>query len=317
MSGGYAHMTATNLVSSGARLDAVAMPDQAKGAVLKNLRFCELGAVAPDYPYLDLVSSSSAKWADKMHYEKTGAVIKAGIRQVRRLTGVDKQRALAWLLGYTSHVAMDLSIHPVVNKRVGPYDQNKAAHRKCEMHQDTYIFQRLNLGKISSAEFIKTGIKTCNEGSGMDVINGIWTEMLKEVYPEEAATNTPNPKKWHWAYTNLLDNVSEESDRMFAISRHLLGEQGLVYPLQNEIDQSYISGLSGPFGATIDYDQLFDFGLDNVGRWWGYVGTAVYNETDTADGIVNGNLDTGMFEGADRNSTNPADFVFWNNPPVA
>ena len=36
-----------------------------------------------------------------------------------------QQKGLAWLLGYCAHVATDVTIHPVVEMKVGPYDENK------------------------------------------------------------------------------------------------------------------------------------------------------------------------------------------------
>lgn len=309
MAGGFAHMTAVNAFCDDRRLGPLAMPQEAKCAFKMNVKFCELGAVAPDYPYMALLSDDSQRWADLMHYERTGDILKAGVTVVRSLTGAEKSRAFAWLLGYTSHVAMDLSVHPVVNLRVGPYEQNKTAHRTCEMHQDAHIFLRLNLGRVTAAEFIHNGIQTCDAAGGMEVISRVWTEMLTRTHPEEAARNVPAIHRWHEAYTQLIDKVAEEGLRLFPIARHLLTESGVLYPLADEVDDSYLKNLRTPDGRRISYDMVFDIAIANVGRWWEIVGTAVYGDPDPAlaDALVNGNLDTGM--AGDR-------FVFWPNPAV-
>jgi len=59
----------------------------------------------PDYPYLDIARPDSCQWADRMHYEKTGDMIKAGINLIRKINGASQQKAFSWLLGYTSHAS--------------------------------------------------------------------------------------------------------------------------------------------------------------------------------------------------------------------
>ena len=98
-----------------------------------------------------------------MHYEKTGDMIKTGINLIRKLNGARQQKAFSWLLGYTSHVITDVTIHSVIELKVGEYQKNKDKHRICEMHQDAYIFQRLNLGEVGLAEHLDPGIWGCCE----------------------------------------------------------------------------------------------------------------------------------------------------------
>lgn len=84
---------------------------------------------------------------------------------VKTLTGNVRDKAFAWLLGYTAHVITDTTIHPVVEPKVGPYAQNKTAHRECEMHQDAYIFQRLNLGGVGVAD-LESSLERCSLADG-------------------------------------------------------------------------------------------------------------------------------------------------------
>jgi hypothetical protein len=58
---------------------------------------------------------------------------------------------------------MDVSIHPIVELKVGKYAKNKRAHRECEMHQDAYIFQGLNRGEVGSSPHFNSGIARCGE----------------------------------------------------------------------------------------------------------------------------------------------------------
>ena len=68
MPGAFAHITPVNMLKETRRLDALSgFPDVAKTAVPKYFKYCELGAVSPDYPYLAIGDKGVAKWADDMH----------------------------------------------------------------------------------------------------------------------------------------------------------------------------------------------------------------------------------------------------------
>ena len=167
MPGAYAHITLVNLAREPARLEAgPGLPKPAALALGRWFKYCELGAVSPDYPYLALGAAGAAAWADRMHYQRTGDMIKAGIECVRALTGAPRDKALAWLFGYAAHVITDTTIHPVVELKVGPYAQNKKAHRECEMNQDAYIFQRLNIGGVGVADYLESSIEQCGPADG-------------------------------------------------------------------------------------------------------------------------------------------------------
>jgi len=75
--GSYAHITLVNLAREPARLDAgPGLPNPAALALGRWLKHCELGAVSPDYPYLAIGSKGAAEWADLMHYQHTGDMVK-------------------------------------------------------------------------------------------------------------------------------------------------------------------------------------------------------------------------------------------------
>jgi hypothetical protein len=136
MPGAFAHITMVNCLSETARLKK--LPSAAAKAVLKNFKFCELGAVSPDYPYLVVGDHNAKNWANSMHHERTGEMIHAGIENLKGSTGSALNKGIAWLLGYAAHVTTDVTIHPVVEMKVGPYKGNEKKHRICEMNQDSY-----------------------------------------------------------------------------------------------------------------------------------------------------------------------------------
>ncbi len=188
MSGGYTHITVVNMMSEPARLEEIkGFPEDAIISIMDFFKFCELGALSPDYPYLALDDSGAPQWADMMHYERTGVMLHTGVQQLRNVKGDALEKGLAWLLGYAAHVTTDVTIHPIVMDKVGPYDQNKTAHRVCEMNQDAYIFQRLNLGDIGLAGHLDSGIGICNDPHNSDQLDPdvrkLWENMLAKVIP--------------------------------------------------------------------------------------------------------------------------------------
>lgn len=294
MPGAYAHITLVNVLKEPQRLEAVSnFPRPAISAVLDHFMFCELGAVSPDYPYLCLGDKMAARWADAMHYDHTGETLHAGIRTVAKLLGEDRRKALAWLLGYTAHVGADVTIHPVVELKVGDYATNQKAHRTCEMHQDAYIFQRLGLGDVGLSEHLDSGIGKCGYNGILDsTIAAAWNDMLRAVHPDEYKKNPPDANKWHRGFTKVVDAI-EEGNQLMPMARHLAAGCGLTYPAVGDIDDQYILGLSTPNGK-MSYDDIFDAAVRNVSALWSTVARGVLNgDKAHLTQITNWNLDTG------------------------
>lgn len=310
MPGAYAHITAANIARE--RLEKQKhFPREGIGIVLDWLKYVELGAVGPDYPYLDIAEGKRATdWADAMHWDRTGERIKKGIQVLVNMpSGIAKERALAWLLGFTSHVIMDVTVHPVVGIKVGPYEENKKAHRTCEMNQDTYIFQtRMNLG-IHYANYLKTGICTCCDPEDRDKIDPyifhLWNEMFRDIDAALYKKHSPHINAWHNCFEEIVSHIAE--NRLVALARHVAPKllDGNVYPLYNDIDQQFIEGLRVPGGDSMEYDEVFNKGVENVKQGWAAVASDVLRGTNLAQGFLrNWNLDTGE----DENRT----MTFWS-----
>jgi hypothetical protein len=302
MAGAYAHLTLVNLLKETPRLEAIPnFPKQAIIAVLDYFKFCELGSVSPDYPYLAVGDKKAERWADLMHKSRTGAMIQAGIEILKMLPKDEKQKGLAWLLGYSAHVATDVSIHPVVNLKVGPYKTNKRHHRICELHQDAYIFQRLKVGAVGLSEHLDSGISACSNPEKKDQLDphiwGLWNSMLERVHEKEFKANPPDINKWHSSFTAVVDKV-EESGRLMPFARHLGVKCGITYPNPNEVDRKeFIDTLKVPGKRQMSYDQIFDVSIRNVGGVWQTVAAGVFdNDQRYATRLTTWNLDTGKDE---------------------
>lgn len=313
MPGTFAHITLVDTICENADvLDGIdTLTPSMKRAFMRFSNFCELGAISPDAPYLRLLSKDATRWANVMHYWKPADFIRHAVPYVNAMDFrvTDTQKCFAWLFGYTAHVVADFTVHPVINQRVGPYEQNKRMHRLCEMNEDVYIFHKLGLGDISTAEYIKRcGIESCADGSDEDkldpVIRKLWRDCLegyspntikmKEGLPEPKGD--PDPDEWFDHYLDTIDDFVEEGGKLPLLCRYIAEAESLVYPKLKEVDQSFIQDLKTPNGATITYDEAFERARQNVIRTWRELGAAFDAGDASLFTLANGDLDTGVAE---------------------
>ncbi|MEI8614896.1 zinc dependent phospholipase C family protein [Shewanella sp. PP-He15 brown] len=295
MPGAFAHLTAVNLASDSNALSSIDMPLDAKKAISLNKPYVELGCVSPDYPYLDIGDSAQNRWADKMHYERTGELIKSLAKQCKMLQDNDRDKVFAWLCGFISHVIADITIHPVVERKVGPYEQNKTAHRTCEMHQDAHIWRRLNLGEVGLADHVRQQFGYCvgQDGRLDKTIKTIWLAGLKDIHSSFASDVPPDFDKWHRGFQLIVDNA-EEGYRFFPWARHLAANNGLLYPRPDEIDKQFTEHLDTPNGL-LNYDQVFDLAVSNIKRYFAILASYIFGDGQLM-AFVNWNLDNGQDE---------------------
>ncbi len=269
------------------------------------------GAVGPDYPYLHHALTShdpSDNWADRMHYERTGDVVRVGIRHLHERYAAEHGderylRVVAWLFGYASHVLMDASIHPVVRAIVGDYEENKLEHRKCEMYMDSYIYRETYGTELVNSEWANY-LRHMNISDGKldsDVVH-LWDTILQEVYQREYARNKPQIAAWHDAYVSKLD----KADINVLFFRHAAADKGLLYVTREDIPRDvfkkYIGDVELPPNnhfklPTMSYKEAFKFGVSNVVRAWTEMASAIVGKGDlNIPFIANWNLDTGTID---------------------
>lgn len=213
MAGAYTHISIVRLLSVASRLEGIpGLHPSIIQYILDYPQFVELGSVAPDYPLLHLISSSSKAWSDRMHFEKTADPINSGLRRIKNMPENRRPPLIAWLLGYLSHYTVDLVIHPVIETKVGIYEKAKIAHRRLEMFHDAFVFSLLEYGSIEAAELIESGIKLCTTHTGnLDTnLATFWSDILSDVYPEAFRASPPQIDTWHRYYTGLVDDFAEE-----------------------------------------------------------------------------------------------------------
>ena len=300
MPGGYTHVTLVQLAIEAARSHRQGLLHKdAKQAIGKWKKFCIVGAVAPDYPYLDVLERDSIAWADAMHRGHTVTLLRQGVSRIRNITDDNvRQKCLAWLFGFASHVAADGTIHPVINLKVGAYEQHKAEHRRCEMSQDVFVHSQLNLGKVEFNQQISTNVGETSDKLDQDRMDldvaVLWQELLTGVYSAfDPALGPPKVHNWHRAMRQMM-KIGENGNVLFPFARHVAAGQGLVYPATSETQ--YIVGLKTPDGSTMDFEAIFQKALNNILELWGWLALSLQNQASPLDTLINWNLDTGFDE---------------------
>ena len=253
-----------------------------------------------------------------MHYTHTCKAICVGADLVRSLPqGIVKDKCLAWHMGYTAHVIADMCVHPVVELKVGPYVGHETPHRKCEMHQDAYIFRRIGTSMPQTADHIKATILKC--GSSTDPkridpdVKELWEQVLKTIHPALFVDDPPDMDKWHRRCYNVLEGLLPTTSRFVGFARHVCNGLGFDYSTPDEIDMAeYIDNLKVPAPQGVDmrmcYDDIFNFAIDRIQKVWlnvtryslGYGDTIAFCEDEW-------DLDTGR-----NKSASDQRLVFWD-----
>jgi hypothetical protein len=327
MAGIYTHITVARSVID-KRLSAIPelTPDM-RYALRFYTNFVDLGAISPDCPYFYKASfnEEANSWSNVMHYWRTGDFVREAIRRLRNknYTERDTQKAIAWLFGYTSHLIADLTIHPVVELRVGKYETNQKEHRVCELNQDAYMFFRTFGMNAASSDFLKgTGLKSCTNYPKDNKLHNktadLWKQCASAIKPTSAdadyvfgsiPTTSPKPGTWFKWFCGMIDKGAEEGHRIPILSYFLL-KYGLALPKsQNDIKMSYVSGLATPDGRKVDFPVVFEMATDNIVKYWRELAAALHKESPKPFSLPNANLDSGKIAKTDS-------FVFWNETRV-
>lgn len=298
MPGAYTHLTMVNQLAERRTMEKMAgMPPEAIQICGYHRRYCELGVVSPDYPYLKIGDSGASHWADRFHNRTTDAVVRAAIDILRGQQGDQRDKGLAWLLGYFTHIVMDVVMHPVINKKVGPYLTNKKKHRTCEMNQDVHVFKTMMNLEVKLAEFLNTGVLRCGPNPGTldpDIVS-LWSDAISHAYPAEFAESAPDPASWHRWFGTMVDKIAEENDWLVVLSRHMLGADAAIsYPPEGDLEEEYIVDLPRPDTGVISFDELFTKTKGHAVELWPLVARAVLVNDDTYKSrLAHWDMDTG------------------------
>jgi hypothetical protein len=311
MAGAFAHMSVVDALCSEPEFLSTAgqFGPIARYSVTQYRNFCELGSVSPDLPFLDLLHSNSKGWGNVMHYWKTADIIRAGVSYFASKNfeqeDQDPLRALAWLFGYSAHVATDLTVHPVLVASGYPYATNPKGHRFCELHQDAYIFRKFNRQDPDDVRYIENcGIASCTDPNTEQLhsaVNKAWLHCLSEISPSQVQladgvqgpTDHPTPPVWFSDYTRRAAEYVEHGGGFVLFLRDLIEAEGLSLPESGKVDMKYITDLKTPNGQPTNYDAVFDKAVENVQKIWLQLAAALAARNQDVFALKNADLDTG------------------------
>lgn len=323
MAGGYTHITAVQkAVEEAINRRPGLLHDEAKLALERWLKYVIVGSIGPDYPYLDIGDKNSAAWADTMHKKGCADVLREGVRLIRLIDNeLIRQKCMAWLFGFAAHCVTDGSVHPVVNLKVGKYEEHKTEHRVCEMSQDVFAHAQLNAGPLDTNRQLSLNVQDASDGSSKKLdrdIARMWTAALNSVYrkghPVEESSfgwavdrlmefagqkkaaeglSVPDPDDWHRGMLQVM-KIAESGGCLIPFVRHVAANQGIVYP--QHPDPQYIKGLKVPGGKHMDFDAIFQKAVSNIAAFWGTLSLSLTGKPSALDAMLNWNLDTGLDE---------------------
>jgi len=304
MPGPYAHITLLHELMRPDRLEAIFPAASAIPATLvSHFPYAVLGAISPDYPNLARYDDHASGWADAMHCTRTCEIVSSGIRHVRSAKEAARDKQLSWLLGYCSHVAADMTIHPIVEAKVGPYAKNQRQHRICEMNQDSYIYRRMALGEIGEAADFALAVACCGNSDDRTLLDrdiaSLWSTMLQDVHQELFTAHPPDIATWHREFIAAVDSHDREDLRLFPLARAIATGMELAYPAYATVDLQFVEKQTVPSGKPfqLHYDAIFDLAICNVTTFWGFLEQALRaNGTLQLPNSGEWNLDTGRDE---------------------
>lgn len=311
MPGPYAHITLLHELMRPGRLESIFSPFSGFGVALETyFPYCVLGAVSPDYPNLAKGNGSAFQWADAMHCTRACEMIASGIRRVKSSNGVAREKQLAWLLGYCAHVATDVTIHPIVQAKVGVYAENQRQHRICEMNQDSHIYRRMNMGEIGESDVFARTVAQCSNSDDSTLLDRdiviLWEAMFKDVHPELFVTHPPDSASWHREFVAMVAGCATGAVRLFPLAGVIAAKMGMAYTAYDTIDRQFIDEQLVPSERPLylHYDDIFDYAAGNVAVVWRLVEQAIYvDNSEQLPTFKDWDLDTGR-DGHDR-------LVFW------
>lgn len=300
MPGAYAHITLLHLSLERAQEDEV-LPKNFVHALTRWSAHAEFGALSPDFPYL----AGHTDWADLMHHSGNNTLLHCGLNALQGLCDEPWERACAWLMGYASHMVADMTIHPVINRLVGPYEDNKTAHRTCEMHMDVHAFGRLNLGDAGLTRHLErhlSSVESDQERHAIDpAVGDLWAHMLSQTHPDTARQDPPSPHAWYRSFVGVMNTI-RRVNRKLPFARHLGAGFHLDYPEPDALNPRYLDHLPTPHGP-MSYDLLLSLAVANIHSFWRELAASADDPSHLK--LESWNLDTG------HTAEQPDRLVFW------
>jgi hypothetical protein len=230
-------------------------------------------------------------------------MIASGIERVRSTKRADCDKLLSWLLGYCAHVVADVTIHPIVQAKVGVYAENQRQHRICEMNQDSHIYRRMNMGEIGETDYFAQTVAKCSNSDDITLLDRdivtLWEGMLEDVHPELFIAHPPDILSWHREFVFMVAGFAADAVRLFPLAGVIAAKMGMAYPAYATVDRKFIEEQMVPSERLhyLHYDDIFDHAVGNIAAVWTIVEQAICEDVSARLPMFGDwNLDNGRDE---------------------
>ncbi|MFI3237638.1 MAG: zinc dependent phospholipase C family protein [Lachnospiraceae bacterium] len=141
MPNGYAHVYFGRLVKD--RLES-----ELQILLQKEIQLFEIGVHGPDimFYYKALQKDPYNMVAHRMHDEPAGPFFEKSLRLIQNLEGQERDKALAYMLGFVCHFALDSSLHPYIEKQI---IETGISHSEIETEFDKYLLKMQGINPYS------------------------------------------------------------------------------------------------------------------------------------------------------------------------
>jgi len=302
MPGAFAHMVAAEQAQLLAQQQGLRLISHCAG---RYPQWLQAGAIGPDYPTLFESSRTEGDWANRMHREKSGDMVRAGIWWLYDRNGrrdeADIQKATAWLTGYLSHIVLDATLNPVIRTITETMKSQQENDQRCEQVMEAHLCRNRMGYELMYDEWSDNLRRvTDRDSQGLDpAIRSIWSKMLKQTYEDAFETTPPVIDNWHRSFLQAIDEP--RGDKPFF--RHAAAGSPFVHLDPESISAAesrrYVEMCLLPAGNRFDrismhYDEILAFAVDTIVRYWEIMEAVLAGNGDLAmPELSNWDLDRG------------------------
>lgn len=256
-------------------------------------RLAYFGSLSPDAPY----ASPHKSWADWMHKYRTGSIVRSALSELAgqgAKSTPSLHPSVAWAFGYMSHLAVDLTVHPVVNMIVEQSAPHALSHSQAEMVQDALLFHALHQRDIQATDYADRAV--IHNDDHRHAAMALWTRCI-EANRDSNISGTPQTNDWYTALSALVDG----SDTGFAtLLGKLTGLSGNVfYETESTIRHKRIHELTWaytavplPGGHLGDFRQtVYSKAVQKTLEYWGRCWHALDSQTPDVSWLQDWDID--------------------------
>lgn len=238
MPAAYAHMV------FGMEVTAI-LPISAQESINRHPELFGIGLQGPDILFYYHPSETQAYvlYGHNIHKRPAADFFRYALVQLEKLAELEKEKAIAYLMGFLCHFILDSNCHPIVRKHTFP---GEASHRQIEREFDRFLMEK---DKIRPVWFIPWTKTVPMAEKHADIIALFYPEAGEQVIRR----GIRNMRLYESVTTGYrmrsrleLTHISEQLEERMISQRHTACEVIRIYLLNNQV--GFMSFLDRNFG---------------------------------------------------------------------